>query len=102
MTFLKGEEHPALIPFRYANEALEYWSPPMLAKLKDRLISSSGVRFQIRTSRAAFGPRALDYDARMESVSQAPGRRSTKTTEMYEARIHPDKALARNRTGTLD
>ena len=91
--FLNGEKHPALIPFRHADGALDYWSAAMLGKVKAKLEKASGVKFQIRTFRATFGQRALDDGAGIESVSRSLRHRGTKTTEKYYARVRPDKAL---------
>jgi len=91
--FLGGETYEALIPFRCADGRLDYWPETMMRKLKKKLEEASGVKFQIRTFRATFGQRALDGGARIEAVSRAMRHRTTRTTEMYYARVRPDRAL---------
>lgn len=91
--FLDGEPHPALIPYRHMDGRLDYWPAAILGKLKARVENLSGVPFQIRTFRATFGQRALDGGSHVENVSRAMRHRTTKTTEMFYARVRPDRAL---------
>ncbi len=91
--FLGAQYNEALIPFRRAEGRLDCWPEAMMRKLKKKLEQASGVRFQIRTFRATFGQRALDGGARIEAVSRAMRHRTTRTTEVYYARVRPDRAL---------
>ncbi len=93
-TYLRGQEHEALIPLRQWDGSLGYWSDGMFTKLKARLERESGVIFHLKTFRATFAQEAKDRGVSIEAVSRALGHRTTVTTERYYSRIRPEAAFA--------
>ena len=92
--FLDGAAHEALIPIRWADGTIGYWSDAPFGKLKAELERRSGVRFSLRMFRSTFAQVAKDYGVTIESVSKALRHKTTKTTETYYARIRADDAFA--------
>ena len=91
--FLDGGDHPALIPYRRFDGALDYWPAAMLRKVKAAVGRGSGVRFSLKTLRATFAQMAKDRGVPIEAVSRAMRHGSTKTTEQFYARIRADDAF---------
>src|SRR2546427_562115 len=92
--FLGDAAHEALIPVRWADGTLGYWSDAPFGKLKAELEHRSGVRFSLKMFRSTFAQVAKDYGVDIESVSKALRHKTTKTTETYYARIRADDAFA--------
>ncbi len=69
------------------------WSDVVLGQLKGELAKRSGVTFSLKTFRATFVQIAIDRGARTEAVSRALRHHSTRTTEVYYARIRADDAF---------
>jgi integrase len=53
----------------------------------------SGIRFRIQTFQATFGQMLIDWGGRPDAVSRALRHKTTRTTELYYARIRPDHAF---------
>ena len=72
---------------------LQYWSDAMWGKMKADAEEWAGTRFRIQDLRATFAQMCKDRGASIESVSRALRHRSSRTTELYCARIRPEKAF---------
>jgi len=55
----------------------------------------SGVKFRIQELRATFGQMCLDVGAQIKDVSKALRHRTTRTTELYYARVRSEHAFRR-------
>ena len=82
-----------LFPFISVSGKLGYWSEGMWGKVKAMAKEHSGIEFNIRILRATFGQICKDRGAPIESVSKAMRHRTTKTTEIYYARIRTEHAF---------
>lgn len=83
----------SLVP-RVSNDGgVDYWTDGMWGKLKDDAQRIAGMPFRIQQLRATFGQMCKDRGASIESVSRALRHRTTKTTELYYARIRPEDAF---------
>jgi integrase len=82
----------ALVP-KVTNGIAEYWSDGMWGKLKAEAEKWSGIKFRIQTLRATFGQMCIDWGCRPDAVSRALRHKTTRTTELYYARIRPDHAF---------
>jgi len=81
-----------LVP-KVAGGVAGYWSDGMWGKIKARAERWCGVKFRIQTLRATFGQMCIDWGGRPDAVSRALRHRTTRTTELYYARIRPDHAF---------
>ncbi len=70
-----------------------YWTDGMWGKIKAKAEKWSGIRFRIQTLRATFGQMCIDWGGRPDAVSRALRHKTTRTTELYYARIRPDHAF---------
>lgn len=91
--FLGDEEHEAFVPMRWSDGTLSYWSEAALRKLVREVSRISGVRFSLKDLRSTFAQMAKDRGASIEAVSRALRHRSTRTTELYYARMRPEEAF---------
>jgi integrase len=82
----------ALVP-RVGNGTAGYWTDGMWGKLKAEAERWSGIKFRIQTLRATFGQMCIDWGCRPDAVSRALRHKTTRTTELYYARIRPDHAF---------
>ncbi len=87
-----GECEP-LVPKVYTDGRVDYWTDGMWGALKDRAQKHAGIPFRIQYLRATFGQMCKDRGASIESVSKALRHKTTKTTELYYARIRSDDAF---------
>jgi len=71
----------------------DYWSDGMWGKIKAKAERWCGVKFRIQTLRATFGQMCIDWGGRPDAVSRALRHKTTRTTELYYARIRPDHAF---------
>ena len=82
----------ALVP-KVTNGIAEYWSDGMWGKLKAEAEKWSGIKFRLQTLRATFGQMCIDWGCRPDAVSRALRHKTTRTTELYYARIRADHAF---------
>jgi integrase len=88
-----GIDHAeALVP-KITNGVAGYWTDGMWGKVKGNAEKWSGIRFRIQTLRATFGQMCIDWGGRPDAVSRALRHKTTRTTELYYARIRPDHAF---------
>lgn len=82
----------ALVP-KVSSGVADYWSDGMWGKVKAKAERWSGIKFRIQTLRATFGQMCIDWGGRPDAVSRALRHQTTRTTEIYYARIRPDHAF---------
>ena len=86
------ESCEALVP-KVTDGVADYWTDGMWGKVKAKAERCSGIRFRIQTLRATFGQMCIDWGGRPDAVSRALRHQTTRTTELYYARIRPDHAF---------
>jgi integrase len=86
------ESCEALVP-KVTDGVADYWTDGMWGKIKAAAEKWSGIRFRIQTLRATFGQMCIDWGGRPDAVSRALRHKTTRTTELYYARIRPDHAF---------
>jgi len=89
---LSIESCEALVP-KVTEGIADYWTDGMWGKVKAKAERWSGIRFRIQTLRATFGQMLIDWGGRPDAVSRALRHKTTRTTELYYARIRPDHAF---------
>ena len=82
----------ALVP-KVTDGDVDYWTDGMWGKIKAKAERMSGIKFRIQTLRATFGQMCIDWGGRPDAVSRALRHKTTRTTELYYARIRPDHAF---------
>lgn len=82
-----------LVPRIYTSGKVDYWTDGMWGGLKDKAQRHAGIPFRVQYLRATFGQMAKDRGASIESVSRALRHKTTKTTELYYARIRSEDAF---------
>ena len=82
----------ALVP-KVTDGTADYWTDGMWGKIKARAERWCGIRFRMQTLRATFGQMCIDWGGRPDAVSRALRHKTTRTTELYYARIRPDHAF---------
>ena len=82
-----------LIPFLRKSGAVDYWPAALLRKVKAEIERISGVRFHLKTFRATFAQIAKDNGASIEAVSRGLRHHTTRTTEMFYARMRHEAAF---------
>jgi integrase len=82
----------ALVP-KVTCGVADYWTDGMWGKIKAKAERWSGIKFRIQTLRATFGQMCIDWGGRPDAVSRALRHKTTRTTEIYYARIRPDHAF---------
>ena len=87
------DECEPLVPFVRRSGEVTYWTEGMWGKVKDMAQEWTGIKFNMRILRASFGQMSKDRGASIESVSRAMRHGSTRTTELYYARIRPKMAF---------
>ena len=86
------ESCEALVP-QITDGVHGYWTDAMWGKVKAEAQRVSGIKFRIQTLRATFGQMCIDWGGRPDAVSRALRHKTTRTTELYYARIRPDHAF---------
>jgi len=86
------EECETLVP-KVTDGVAGYWSDGMWGKVKAKAERWCGIRFRIQTLRATFGQMCIDWGGRPDAVSRALRHKTTRTTELYYARIWADHAF---------
>ncbi len=81
-----------LVP-KVTHGVADYWSDGMWGKIKAKAERWSGIKFRIQTLRATFGQMCIDWGGRPDAVSRALRHKTTRTTELYYARIRADHAF---------
>ena len=87
------EESEPLVPRIYMSGTVDYWTDAIWGGLKDKVQLYAGIPFRIQYLRASFGQMCKDRGASIEAVSRALRHKTTKTTELYYARIRPENAF---------
>ena len=82
-----------LVPRIYMSGKVDYWTDAMWGGLKDKAQRHAGIPFRLQYLRASFGQICKDRGASIEAVSRALRHKTTKTTELYYARIRPENAF---------
>jgi len=85
-------ECEALVP-KVTDGIAGYWTDGMWGKVKAKAERWCGFRFRIQTLRATFGQMCIDWGGRPDAVSRALRHKTTRTTELYYARIRADHAF---------
>jgi integrase len=85
-------ESEALVP-KVTERVADYWTDGMWGKIKAKAEKWSGIKFRIQTLRATFGQMCIDWGCRPDAVSRALRHKTTRTTELYYARIRADHAF---------
>ena len=93
--------HEALVPYIRKNGTVEYFTDAMWGKMKDDAQKHACIPFKMQQLRASFAQMCKDRGASIEAVSRALRHRTTKTTEIYYARIRPEDAF-RELEGVFD
>ncbi len=100
--FLRGQEHDALIPMRWNDGTMNFWSAAMLRKLKKTLQEASGVEFGgLKTFRATFVQQSIDAlvsqgfreRAAAEAVMDASGHTKLETVLKHYGRMKRQDSL---------
>jgi len=86
------ESCEALVP-KITDGVPGYWTDAMWGKVKAEAQRWSSIKFRIQTLRATFGQMCIDWGGRPDAVSRALRHKTTRTTELYYARIRPDHAF---------
>jgi integrase len=81
-----------LVP-KVTESVADYWTDGMWGKIKARAERWCGIKFRMQTLRATFGQMCIDWGGRPDAVSRALRHKTTRTTELYYARIRPDHAF---------
>ncbi|UCE91619.1 MAG: site-specific integrase, partial [Methanobacteriota archaeon] len=89
--------HESLFPFVALNGRVGYWSQAMWGKLKQQVEMSSGVGFRWKDFRPTLAQHLLDSGVTIEVASKVLRHTSTRTTELYYARIRPESAFSKAR-----
>ena len=95
-----GEDPSAVEPlFPYLNKHGEFahWYQDAWNHLKAHIELATGIKFKWKDLRPTFAQRAKDLDASIEAVSKCMRHTSTRTTELYYARIRSDSAFSQVR-----
>lgn len=100
--FLGNQDHEALIPMRWTDGTLNYWSAAMLRKLKAELERQSGVKFRgLKTFRATYVQQSIDAlvaagyreRAAAEAVMDATGHTKLETVLNHYGRMKRQDSL---------
>jgi integrase len=86
-----------LFPYIAEDGQVDYWNERVWQRLKVRIEQASGVRFKWKYLRPTFAQKAKDLGAPIEAVSKCLRHTSTRTTELYYARIRSDTAFSQVR-----
>jgi integrase len=86
-----------LFPFISKGGKVGYWQLAMWEKLKIAIEKASGVSFRWKDFRPTFAQKAKDLGASIEVVSKSLRHTSTRTTELYYARIRSETAFSQMR-----
>jgi integrase len=86
-----------LFPYIGRDGKTSYWTPRQWNRLKVFVGQASGVSFRWKDLRPTFAQYAKDKGAAIEAVSKALRHTSTRTTEMYYARIRSESAFSQMR-----
>ena len=92
-TYLNGEKHKALIPWRSPDDSLETIGQHIWMKVKQELERVSGIKFKLKDLRALFCQTYIDQGIQTDKVSQAMRHSSTAVTERYYGRIKSEDAF---------
>jgi len=87
----------ALFPYIAEDGTVDYWNERVWQRLKVRIEQASGIRFRWKDLRPTFAQKAKDLGAPIEAVSRCLRHTSTRTTELYYARIRSDAAFSQVR-----
>lgn len=83
-----------MFPYISKKGKTSYWDFRMWNKLKVHIELASGIRFQWRELRPTFAQFAKDQGAPIEAISKCLRHTSTRTTELYYARIRDENAFS--------
>lgn len=89
----KVSEAEPLIPVVYMGGRVRYWTDGVWGRVKMDAANWAGIPFRYQELRATFAQMCKDRGASIEAVSRALRHRTTRTTELYYARIRSDHAF---------
>jgi len=85
----------ALLPYASPKTGrVGYWDDSVMIRLKCEIERMAGVRFKIKDFRPTFAQLNKDRNVGIEAVSKMLRHRTTRTTELFYARIRDEKAFA--------
>lgn len=93
-TGLDAREVEPLFPYITKKGHVGYWNESAWRRLKFQIEQASGIRFKWKDLRPTFAQKAKDLGAPIEAVSKCMRHTSTRTTELYYARIRSDTAFS--------
>ena len=82
-----------LVPRAWSGGRVDYWTDGMWGKVKADAQEWAGIPFRIQALRATFAQMCKDRGAKIEAVSRALRHRTSRTTELYYARIRAEDAF---------
>ncbi|MEM0342901.1 MAG: site-specific integrase [Thermoplasmata archaeon] len=83
-----------MFPYISKKGKVSYWDCRVWNKLKAQIELASGIRFQWKELRPTFAQYAKDKGAPIEAISKCLRHTSTRTTELYYARIRDENAFS--------
>lgn len=86
-----------LFPYLNKHGEFQYWHQTAWNRLKQHIELVTEVRFKWKNLRPTFAQRAKDMGAPIEAVSKCMRHTSTRTTELYYARIRSESAFSQVR-----
>lgn len=86
-----------LFPYETKEGVVDYWIQQIWGKLKEAIEVAAGTKFRWKDLRPTFAQKAKDLGAPIEAVSKCLRHTSTRTTELYYARIRSDTAFSQVR-----
>lgn len=83
-----------LFPFLPRYGKLKYWNDNAWREIAAQISISTGVKFRWKDMRPTFAQKAKDDGVPIEAISKCLRHKSTRTTELYYARIRSETAFS--------
>ena len=91
---LEARSAEPLFPYIAKDGKVDYWNERIWQRLKVQVEMASAIKFRWKDLRPTFAQKSKDLGAPIEAVSQCLRHTSTRTTELYYARIRSDTAFS--------